>query len=538
MYFEEDTQILTNCISETLTFFGNEENKTGNENNSVSVVVEKKPIYNTSISDQQNKRNTQISNGSNSLDWNNEMLFQDFNEPNVNSQLFSKGNSSDLKFGLDPEQDLKNKMDVLETPILLGNDFHVEKENVSKYKKETDQEKKKESENKNEKINGSNNSVADKFENEITPNIENLERTKIINISNVNNNKNKNNKTKTKMTRRIRTRSQTKLLKEQGQSLPEFTLDFSQDIESVKQRKRRRRGSGEKKSKVIENKVYETSESIPMVKKKGKCSKSAPDYTMDYVPHRKSRKKGKRKKKDWLKMGVQLTEEEKRKWKEISGKSRKNLTVSQKRDRKLLRDRISARHSRQKKKEYISSLEDTVNSLEKEKSLVDQRMMHLEEENKTFKQKIRQLRELAFSENILTAPVLSQLSISSVSEKNPKLHNSNVHDLIINKICSNDFNKINISNKINIKKEKHLHSHPQYHQRRKAKESNYFSLQSSMESYSQSKSPTQTRQNRHIKNKNIPIRRKIKMKTKTKKKKKKQYPFRKNAKSSNGINFL
>eukprot|EP01155_Anaeramoeba_flamelloides_P001662 Anaeramoba_flamelloidesa1055812_23.p1 GENE.a1055812_23~~a1055812_23.p1 ORF type:complete len:235 (+),score=79.13 a1055812_23:41-706(+) len=219
------------------------------------------------------------------------------------------------------------------------------------------------------------------------------------------------------MTRRIRTRSQTKLFKEQGQSLPEFTLDFSQDIESVKQRKRRRRGSGEKKNKMIQSKVYETSESRPIAKKKGKCSKSAPDYNTDYDPHRKNRQKGKRKKKDWSKMGVTLTEEEKKKWREIYSKPQKNLTEKQKRDRKLLRDRISARHSRQKKKEYISSLEDQVTSLEKEKSLVDKRMMDLEEENKSFHEEIKKLRELAFSENILTAPLLSQLTISGVSEK-------------------------------------------------------------------------------------------------------------------------
>ncbi|KAJ6240535.1 basic-leucine zipper transcription factor f-related [Anaeramoeba flamelloides] len=539
MYFEEDPQIPTNFVFDSLTFFGDDENESRNGNDNVSVVVEKKTICHTNNTDQQNKRNLPINNGMNSLNCNNEMFFQDFKGPNVNPQFFSNGNSSDLKFGLEPEQDLNNKMGILGTPILLGNDFHVEneneneKENVNKYKKETTQE------NKNEKSNSTNSSVVDKFENSITKKIENLERTKIINILDVNNNNNNKKNNKKKMTRRIRTRSQTKLFKEQGQSLPEFTLDFSQDIESVKQRKRRRRGSGEKKNKMIQSKVYETSESRPIAKKKGKCSKSAPDYNTDYDPHRKNRQKGKRKKKDWLKMGVQLTEEEKRKWKEISGKSHKNLTLTQKRDRKLLRDRISARHSRQKKKEYISSLEEKVSSLEKEKSLVDQRMMHLEEENQTFKEKIKQLRELAFSENILTAPLLSQLSISSVSEKNPKLNNnSNVNDLIINNICSHDFDKINISNKINIKKEKHQSNRHQDQQRRKEKESNYFSLQSSIESYSQSKNPRQTKQNRHIKNKNIPIRRKIKMKTKTKKKRKQQYPFRKNAKSSNGINFL
>ncbi|KAJ3446524.1 basic-leucine zipper transcription factor f-related [Anaeramoeba flamelloides] len=413
MYFDEDPPIPTNFISNSVSLFVNEEKKNvdskieGKENNKnikkenkiqirkvkmIKPTKKNKFHSNTSTRNQTHFTglgNNTNNNKDNSFDWNNDLLFQDFSEQNQNSTPFPNIKTNEMKFSRDPEQNLKKKKDFLERPNVLGVNIISENENKNEYENKNQNKNKNESKNLN--------------------NQRNTQRTKIIPISK---------KKHKKIKRRIRTRSQTKLLKEKGESVPELALSFPQSTESVKQRKRRRRGSGEKKNKMSLKTTNEKYGGKQIIKNtKEKHSKSAPDYTTDYVPYRKTRKKGKRKKKDWSKMGVTLTEEEKKKWREIYSKPQKNLTEKQKRDRKLLRDRISARHSRQKKKEYISSLEDQVTSLEKEKSLVDKRMMDLEEENKSFHEEIKKLRELAFSENILTAPLLSQLTISGVSEK-------------------------------------------------------------------------------------------------------------------------
>ncbi|KAJ3446393.1 transcription factor ap-1 [Anaeramoeba flamelloides] len=204
--------------------------------------------------------------------------------------------------------------------------------------------------------------------------------------------------------RRILTRSRRKFLKDQGKVVNELdvSLDFSDQSFGFFERKR--------KPKITENDpVFEKTKTTVRAEQLESEENDPNSFTTNWS----LKKKKKRKKKDWLKMGVKLTNEEKRRWKKVFGKKYRVLTESQKRERKRLRDRISARFSRQKKKEYIQNLENQMKKLQNEKSGVNQRLLDLENENKKFKEQIGLLKQLAFSGSIISLSQLNQFQLNN-----------------------------------------------------------------------------------------------------------------------------
>ncbi|KAJ6253351.1 cyclic amp response element-binding protein a [Anaeramoeba flamelloides] len=100
------------------------------------------------------------------------------------------------------------------------------------------------------------------------------------------------------------------------------------------------------------------------------------------------------KKVDWLNLGVKLSEKEKTLLTRLSGKRNRDLSQSDRLEWKRLRDRISARHSRQKKKAYLTNLETKVNKLQNEKSQTDKKLSNLENENHQLRNEINKLKEI------------------------------------------------------------------------------------------------------------------------------------------------
>ncbi|KAJ6248914.1 transcriptional activator hac1 [Anaeramoeba flamelloides] len=100
------------------------------------------------------------------------------------------------------------------------------------------------------------------------------------------------------------------------------------------------------------------------------------------------------KKVDWLNLGVKLSEKEKTLLKRLSGQRNRDLSQSDRLEWKRLRDRISARHSRQKKKAYLTNLETKVNKLQNEKSQTDKKLSNLENENHQLRNEINKLKEI------------------------------------------------------------------------------------------------------------------------------------------------
>ncbi|KAJ6247445.1 cyclic amp response element-binding protein a [Anaeramoeba flamelloides] len=138
-------------------------------------------------------------------------------------------------------------------------------------------------------------------------------------------------------------------------------------------------------------KQLETAKDLKKTEKKPEIKKTQTEETNQ---KNQAEPKKRTKKVDWLNLGVSLSEKEKTLLKRLSGKKNRELSQSDRLEWKRLRDRISARHSRQKKKAYLTDLESKVSTLQKEKMQTDQKLSNLELENKSLRDEINKLKEI------------------------------------------------------------------------------------------------------------------------------------------------
>ncbi|KAJ3428900.1 transcriptional activator hac1 [Anaeramoeba flamelloides] len=133
----------------------------------------------------------------------------------------------------------------------------------------------------------------------------------------------------------------------------------------------------------------------PQTEKANTKMTSKPDISPNENDEQPGTENKKRTKKvDWLNLGVKLSEKEKTLLKRLSGQRNRDLSQSDRLEWKRLRDRISARHSRQKKKAYLTNLETKVNKLQNEKSQTDKKLSNLENENHQLRNEINKLKEI------------------------------------------------------------------------------------------------------------------------------------------------
>ncbi|KAJ3427067.1 cyclic amp response element-binding protein a [Anaeramoeba flamelloides] len=194
-----------------------------------------------------------------------------------------------------------------------------------------------------------------------------------------------------------------------------------------------------KKKRQRKRAIQETQETLPKELECPKEIKTAkkPEIkkkqTNEQAQKNQTEPKKRTKKVDWLNLGVNLSEKEKTLLKRLSGKKNRELSQSDRLEWKRLRDRISARYSRQKKKAYLTNLESKVSKLQKEKSETDQKLSRLELENKSLLDEINKLKQIVqirlqncSNQNNLTQPQI----INEPPNKQRTLLNSNKKAMI------------------------------------------------------------------------------------------------------------
>ncbi|KAJ6232164.1 cyclic amp response element-binding protein a [Anaeramoeba flamelloides] len=206
------------------------------------------------------------------------------------------------------------------------------------------------------------------------------------------------------------------------------TIPSNNNVFEAQQKKRQRKRA-----------IQETQETLPKELECPKEIKTAkkPEIkkkqTNEQAQKNQTELKKRTKKVDWLNLGVNLSEKEKTLLKRLSGKKNRELSQSDRLEWKRLRDRISARHSRQKKKAYLTNLESKVSKLQKEKSETDQKLSRLELENKSLLDEINKLKQIVqirlqncSNQNNLTQPQI----INEPPNKQRTLLNSNKKAMI------------------------------------------------------------------------------------------------------------
>ncbi|KAJ3446056.1 cyclic amp-responsive element-binding protein 3-like protein [Anaeramoeba flamelloides] len=98
------------------------------------------------------------------------------------------------------------------------------------------------------------------------------------------------------------------------------------------------------------------------------------------------------------KLNIEMTEYESYQLRSLTKEQLGQLSKKDKLERKRIRDRISARNSRQKQKRYLESLETHTLSVIKEKDNVKKRLSVLESENRNLRIEIERLQQLLLTE--------------------------------------------------------------------------------------------------------------------------------------------
>ncbi|KAJ6248499.1 basic-leucine zipper transcription factor f-related [Anaeramoeba flamelloides] len=140
-------------------------------------------------------------------------------------------------------------------------------------------------------------------------------------------------------------------------------------------------------------KIKPKSKTKPKPKLKTETNKQTNEQTNKETNGKPEIKKN-NKKVDWLNVGVKLSEKEKTLLKRLSGKKNRDLSEPDRLEWKRLRDRISARNSRQKKRAHVTDLESKVVKLQSDKIETDQKLSDLELENQQLRSEINRLQEI------------------------------------------------------------------------------------------------------------------------------------------------
>ncbi|KAJ6243378.1 basic-leucine zipper transcription factor f-related [Anaeramoeba flamelloides] len=121
-------------------------------------------------------------------------------------------------------------------------------------------------------------------------------------------------------------------------------------------------------------------------------------------------------------LDIEMTEYEKKQLRQLSKEELANLTKKEKLERKRIRDRISARNSRQKQKKYLSRLETRAQEILDEKNKVEEKLNVLEFENLKLKEEIQQLKNIVLSTNLGNTNIssLTQLGNGYVNDSIPQ----------------------------------------------------------------------------------------------------------------------
>ncbi|KAJ6255509.1 cyclic amp response element-binding protein a [Anaeramoeba flamelloides] len=105
----------------------------------------------------------------------------------------------------------------------------------------------------------------------------------------------------------------------------------------------------------------------------------------------------KRKRAQLCTLDIEMTEYEKKQLRQLSKEELANLSNEDRLVRKRIRDRVSARNSRQRQREYLKKLELRAQEILDEKNQVVERFYVLETENLKLKEEIKKLKDLVLS---------------------------------------------------------------------------------------------------------------------------------------------
>ncbi|KAJ3441942.1 basic-leucine zipper transcription factor f-related [Anaeramoeba flamelloides] len=105
----------------------------------------------------------------------------------------------------------------------------------------------------------------------------------------------------------------------------------------------------------------------------------------------------KRKRTQLCTLDIEMTEYEKKQLRQLSKEELANLSKKDRLERKRIRDRISARNSRQRQKDYLKKLELRAQEILDEKNEVIEKFSELETENLKLKQEILRLKDLVLN---------------------------------------------------------------------------------------------------------------------------------------------
>ncbi|KAJ6241467.1 b-zip transcription factor (eurofung)-related [Anaeramoeba flamelloides] len=128
-----------------------------------------------------------------------------------------------------------------------------------------------------------------------------------------------------------------------------------------------------------------------------------------------------------------MTKYEKNQLRALSKDELAKLSTKDRIERKRIRDRISARNSRQKQKQYLERLEEHTLSIIKEKNNFEVKSNLLEKENCKLKNEIQNLTQLLYS--LTNSKNIDNIKIQNYNQNKNTNTNSNTNT---NRDCSND----------------------------------------------------------------------------------------------------
>ncbi|KAJ3452156.1 basic-leucine zipper transcription factor f-related [Anaeramoeba flamelloides] len=156
-----------------------------------------------------------------------------------------------------------------------------------------------------------------------------------------------------------------------------------------------------KQNKKTEKKIKRTENKKKKTEKKNKQTEKAkqkiPKKAKKNLDPELLALRPKRKRAQLCTLDIEMTEYEKKQLRQLSKEELANLSNEDRLVRKRIRDRVSARNSRQRQKEYLKKLELRAQEILDEKNKVVERFSELETENLKLKEEIKKLKDLVLS---------------------------------------------------------------------------------------------------------------------------------------------
>ncbi|KAJ3442956.1 basic-leucine zipper transcription factor f-related [Anaeramoeba flamelloides] len=160
---------------------------------------------------------------------------------------------------------------------------------------------------------------------------------------------------------------------------------------------------------------------IKKIKKKKKSKKNK-DNQQDLHPEILALRPT-RKRTQLCTLDIEMSEYEKHQLRHLSKDELAKLSDKERLDRKRIRDRVSARNSRQKQKKYLDRLETKAQEILDEKNKVEEKLNILESENESLRKEILRLKSFVQSTNLNSSSIANLLQFNTDSQLNNSIKN-------------------------------------------------------------------------------------------------------------------